>query len=187
MPNSTWESYDRADICIEERDEFTIETPFVVNYAAKCGETGFNINLSPDYLLNKNRAIKLYGPYSNVLVHHWAKFRYGVFSEAPHKNVEDNEEFYFNANGEIEATRCNLELTGHIKNPTVHSQICTEFQSNGLPGVNCVFEDDVKPQDSNYKIGSLMYRPFLTQVKTKRKRNEENKPRFAIILSCTHF
>lgn len=97
-------------------------------------------------------------------MHNWAKFRYGVFSEAAHKNVEDNEEFYFNSKGEIEATRCNLELTGHIKNPTVDSQKCDEFQSNGLPSVNCVFEDDIEPLDSNKKIGSLMYRPFLTQV-----------------------
>ena len=101
-------------------------------------------------------------------MHHWAQFRYGVFSESPHKSLENNEEFYFNTKGELEATRCNLELTGHIKNPSSSSQKCDHFQSNGLPGVNCIFEDDIKPQDSNYKLGSLMYRPFLTQVNSLR-------------------
>ena len=64
--NATWQSYDVADFCIEERDDFTIEIPFVVNYAANCGESGSNINLTPDYFLNKNRATKFFGPYSNV-------------------------------------------------------------------------------------------------------------------------
>ena len=45
------------------------------------------------------------------------------------------------------------------------SEKCEDFQSNGLPGINCIFEDDVKPQDSNSRVGSLMYRPFLSQVR----------------------
>jgi hypothetical protein len=99
-----------------------------------------------------------------VLVHNWAQFRYGVFSESPHKTPENNEEFYFNSKGELEASRCSLELTGYLRNPMASSEKCEDFQSNGLPGINCIFEDDVKPQDSNSRVGSLMYRPFLLQV-----------------------
>jgi calcium-activated chloride channel regulator 4 len=100
-----------------------------------------------------------------VLVHNWARFRYGVFSEAPYKNLDNNEEFYFNKNGDIEATRCNLNITGHIRNPIVDSQICNQFQEkNGLPSIDCIYEDDIKPKLVEKRIGSLMYRPFLTQV-----------------------
>lgn len=68
LPNTTWESYDKADICIENRDMFTIDRPFVVNHGTKCGETASNINFTPEYFLNKNRAIRLFGPYANVWI-----------------------------------------------------------------------------------------------------------------------
>ena len=164
LPNTTWESYDRADFCIEERDDFTIDIPFVVNYAAVCGETASHINLTPDYLTHRSRAEKLYGPYANVLVHQWASFRYGVFSEYPHKLAEHNEEFYINSRGEIEATRCGLSLGGSLKNPTVANQRCDEFAADGLPSPNCIFEDDREAPDANVKSGSLMYRYFLEQL-----------------------
>jgi hypothetical protein len=34
LENSTWQIYDRADFCVENRDMYTIDTPFVVNYAS---------------------------------------------------------------------------------------------------------------------------------------------------------
>jgi calcium-activated chloride channel regulator 4 len=100
-------------------------------------------------------------------VHNWASFRYGVFSEVPYKNLDNNEEFYFNTNGDLEATRCNLNITGHLRNPIVHSQICDNFQENGLPSIDCIYEDDIKPKLAEKRIGSLMYKPFLTQVSHK--------------------
>jgi hypothetical protein len=164
LPNTTWESYDRADFCIEERDDFTIDIPFVVNYASNCGDQSSHINLTPDYFSHKNRAHKLYGPYANVLIHQWAQFRYGVFSEYPHKITENNEEFYINPSGQIEATRCGLNLTGSLKDPTVPGEKCEKFSANGLPSSDCIFQDDLKRMDANSKIGSLMYRYFLDQV-----------------------
>ena len=66
--NSTWESFDNADICIENRDYMSSDTPFVVNYAAKCGETANHINFSPDFFLRKDRTKKLFGPMANVIL-----------------------------------------------------------------------------------------------------------------------
>lgn len=66
LQNATWETYDRADFCIENRDLYTIDTPFVVNYATKCGETASHINLTPEYFLEKVRSNRLFGPYANV-------------------------------------------------------------------------------------------------------------------------
>ena len=99
-----------------------------------------------------------------VLVHEWSHFRYGVFDEYPHKTVENNQEFYINDKGEIEATRCNLNLRGHIRNTTNKSGKCEKFMPNGLPSNDCNFEDELKERDHHKQVGSLMYRPFLKQV-----------------------
>jgi hypothetical protein len=164
LPNTTWESYDRADFCVEERDDFTIDIPFVVNYASNCGEQASHVKLTPDYFRHKNRVNKLYGPYANVLIHQWAQFRYGVFNEYPHKIIENNEEFYINSKGQIEATRCAMNITGSLKDPTVPNEKCEKFSQNGLPSSDCIFEDDYKRIDPSSKVGSLMYRYFLNQV-----------------------
>ena len=99
-----------------------------------------------------------------VLVHEWAHFRYGVFDEYPHKTLENNAEFYINSRGEVEATRCSINLSGHVKNLTDKSRKCNGLQSNGLPGIDCIFEADVKEFDPKVQLGSLMYKPYLEQV-----------------------
>ena len=174
IPNATWESFDRGDFCIENRDFYTIDTPFVVNYATKCGTTASHINLTPEYFLNKNRAIRLYGPYANVLVHNWAQFRYGVFNEYPQRNLDSNEEFYLNEKGQIEATRCSLNLTGRIRNPLKEDGLCKEFTINGLPNNECIFQDDIKTEEPSLKIGSLMYKPFLAHLNEFCDSNADN-------------
>ena len=64
--NATWENYDRADICIESRSPEVIDTPYVVNYATGCGEPGMHLHFTPEFFINKNRAIYTFGPYDNV-------------------------------------------------------------------------------------------------------------------------
>jgi hypothetical protein len=166
IPNATWESFDRGDFCIENRDLTSLDTPFVVNYANDCGgQAASHISLTPDYFLNKNRANKFYGSYANVLVHNWAQFRYGVFNEIPVKNFDSTNEFYLNHRGEIEATRCSLNLTGRIKNPLKENGVCDEFTMNGLPNRDCIFEDDQSnSKNSNDRFGSLLYKPFLSHL-----------------------
>ena len=95
----------------------------------------------------------------------WAMFRYGVFSEYPHKVTEKNEEFYINEKGQLEATRCGSKLSGTLKDPTSKDEICDKFLDNGLPSSECIFLDDLHNEKSTEKTGSLMYRYFLNQVK----------------------
>lgn len=165
ISNATWEDYDRADICIESRSSSVLDTPYVVNYASGCGEPSLHLHFTPQYFLNKERAIYTFGRYDNVLVHEWAHFRYGVFDEYPHKTKENNQEFYINSNGEIEATRCSSSLKGHIRNISDANGKCNGYMPNGLPSIDCNFEDEIVQRDPTSKIGSLMYRPFLNQVK----------------------
>jgi calcium-activated chloride channel regulator 3/4 len=166
LPDATWELYDRSDICIETRSEETIDTPFVVNLRGECGLPAEHMHLTADYFLNKNHIELSYGSYENVLIHEWAHFRYGVFDEHPHKTLENNEEFYLNSNGEIEATRCNKNyLTGQLKNPlSLTNGECEDFTENGLPSTDCIFVDDIVAKNESNRIASLMYRPFVQQL-----------------------
>ncbi len=102
------------------------------------------------------------------MVHEWAHFRYGVFDEYPHKTLENNQEFYINDKGEIEATRCNINLKGHIRNTSDIFGKCHKFLANGLPSNECNFEDEIKDRNPSESVGSLMYRPFLKQVNQKK-------------------
>lgn len=68
LQNATWESYDRADVCVEMRDMFTIDTPFVANYATECGQQASHINLTPEYFLDKARSNRVFGSYANVKI-----------------------------------------------------------------------------------------------------------------------
>lgn len=100
------------------------------------------------------------------MIHNWAQFKYGVFSEYSNKDLENSRQFYINSIGKVEATRCSLELTGSVKNPTKKDEICNVFE-NGLPSEDCIFKDDIKPNNPLNPTGSLLYKPFLTQVKKK--------------------
>ena len=57
------------------------DAPYTVQNSA-CRERGDRIMVTPDYLINLDGlATTYYGPPSNIFVHEWAKFRYGVFEE----------------------------------------------------------------------------------------------------------
>lgn len=109
-----------------------------------------------------------------VLVHNWAQFRYGVFSEHANRDLVSSSttstkgEFYMNSRGEIEATRCSLKLTGRIRGVR-EGEPCHVHDINGVPSMNeCVFDDDTKPplsdSSSQLSIGSLLYKPSLIHV-----------------------
>jgi calcium-activated chloride channel regulator 4 len=120
------------------------------------------MHLTPNYIQNKFESNKLYGPLRNVLVHEWAHLRYGVFDENPTKPDESN--FYFNTNNEIDAIRCSTNIKGKLRDPFMPNGTCTSYLPSGLPDPVCIFEDDIRQHNLKRQIGSLMYKPFLTQV-----------------------
>ncbi len=64
--NATWENFNRADICIENRNEDITDIPFVANYNSKCGQSSLHMHFTPEYFLNEKRSIVSYGQYENV-------------------------------------------------------------------------------------------------------------------------
>lgn len=87
-----------------------------------------------------------------------------MFPEYPLKSLENNQEFYLNENAEIEATRCSLNITGQIKNPSSLTGKCESFSSDGLPSIDCTFEEDLPNHNEDVRIGSLLYRPYAAHV-----------------------
>ena len=197
LAGSSWEIHDRADMCIESRSESTFDTPFTFNYNTRGGEMGDHMHLTPEFFLRQQEMVNLFGKYENVrrfhikgkaksesyifrlnivqvLVHEWAHFRYGVFDEHPYKTgIDDDygsEEFYLNSNGEIEATKCNSNLSGKLYNPLNESSLCEINPLTGLPTKGCVFEDDVydpsseENQKKDLSTSSIMYKPHLDHV-----------------------
>jgi calcium-activated chloride channel regulator 4 len=132
--------------------------------AKECGEPALHMHLTPDFIQNKYQSIKTYGPMKNVLVHEWAHLRYGVFDENPTEPHESN--FYFNSNNEIDAIRCSTNIKGKLRDPFMPNGTCTSFLPSGLPDPVCIFEDDVKQHNTKRNFASLMYKPFLPQVRT---------------------
>lgn len=157
IKNSTWESFENADIVIENWDHSTNEIPFVVNFASKCGEQGDSIIFPSKFFLDTDRSNTLFGSLSNVyflflkfrdsifliklIVNLWSQFRYGVYPEYASQNEEGKNDFFLNENGEIEPTRCSADIKGKIKNKFTNND-CENFLENGLPSPECIFEED---------------------------------------------
>jgi calcium-activated chloride channel regulator 3/4 len=163
IPYSSWETIDNGDICIEKRDELLSNAPFVINYAGECGESALHIHLSIDYLVKEKKSLHFYGSFKNVLVGQWAQFRYGVFDELS-SNSNDDGDFYYNSNGEIDANRCTSTISGKLRDAFSQDGNCKTFLPNGLPDSSCVFEDDIFENESGIQFGSLMYKSFLPQI-----------------------
>jgi calcium-activated chloride channel regulator 4 len=151
------ETYDKSDIVVDlpDADYGQTDQPFVIK-TTPCGELGYYMHLTPDYLLDSNVASK-YGPYDKLLVHEWAHLRYGVYDEYP--VGENAPHFYAAAGGKVEGTRCSKSLPGSMYNSETGTHTCNYI--NGLPEPSCRFLDDENVPD---KYGSLMYRQYLDHV-----------------------
>ncbi|XP_071792115.1 calcium-activated chloride channel regulator 3A-1-like [Asterias amurensis] len=155
-----WQRYDQSDVMIDLPSDGGSNRPYT-NKPTQCGEPGFSINLTPDYILSQSIAGR-YGDYDKALVHEWAHYRWGVFDEFP---LESGRHFYANEDGSIEAVRCVRSITGNMVNPKNGFRAC-EIMENGLPEPDCRFLDNTNDVTSSGYTGSLMYKQFLPQIST---------------------
>ncbi|XP_038047850.1 calcium-activated chloride channel regulator 3A-1-like [Patiria miniata] len=149
----TWQRFDQRDVLV---DRHSGDVPFVRGLK-ECGGSGQYIHLTPKYFLSQDSESR-FGPYGKLITHEWAHYRWGVFDEYPYpKDVQ----FYAHSNGNIEAVRCVLKITGRRVLPNKPNE-CQEDE-NGLPEPACQFWDDRRGTDYT---GSLMYKQFLPAVST---------------------
>nr|XP_006816547.1 PREDICTED: epithelial chloride channel protein-like [Saccoglossus kowalevskii] len=150
-----FQSYDKSDVIVDYPDvnSRTGHRPYVIN-PSPCGQIGQYMHLTPEYITNPVTGA-YYGPYDKVLVHEWSHLRWGVYDEYP--SPITGQYFYAGDNGQIEATRCSLAVTGRLV--TLDGDECKIVDK--LPEADCRFQDDRKSTDYT---GSLMYKQFLPNV-----------------------
>ncbi|XP_059839810.1 calcium-activated chloride channel regulator 1-like isoform X2 [Hypanus sabinus] len=154
VQRSTNQSYEKANVIIAEPNPLNGDTPYTLQYGG-CGEKGFYIHLTPNFLLNDS-LVQVYGKKERSFVHEWAHLQWGIFNE-----YDEQVPFYRSSDGVIEATRCSKEVEGSKK--VCSSGICSDCTINKktrLPDGYCTFYPE-RNQDAS---SSIMYNPGLKNV-----------------------
>uniref|UniRef100_H2ZKL7 Calcium-activated chloride channel N-terminal domain-containing protein n=1 Tax=Ciona savignyi TaxID=51511 RepID=H2ZKL7_CIOSA len=137
--------------------------PYTLQYG-QCGDPGKYIHLTPNYILS-NDIVQSFGPKGKTIVHEWAHLRWGVYDESA---TEGYDEFYYDTNGKLEATRCPVSLNGEniaIDWKTGEMKPCQMDQhTNWVPGANCTFipYENQDPMLSS----SMMSHQYIDQIFT---------------------
>ncbi|XP_062412563.1 calcium-activated chloride channel regulator 1-like [Sardina pilchardus] len=149
--NARTERYDKAHVIIDEPNPAYGDEPYTLQYG-QCGDEGQYIHLTPDFLLDK--LVDVYGGKSKVFVHEWAHLRWGLYDE-----YSDEEPFYLSGKGNVEATRCSIDITGQQCDTSkgVCKTPCDKDPQTGLPTGDCIFIPDahISTQESIMAYPSL--------------------------------
>lgn len=162
------ESYDKADIIIA--DPFLYgDFPYTLQYGG-CGKKGKYIHLTPNFMLN-DKVLDIYGRRGRVFVHEWAHLRWGVFDEYNYDMP-----FYISKQGQVEATRCPLSMSGLNQievciNDECDKEKCNTDPETGLYEEGCEFYPN---KDENVHE-SIMYSQTMDSVNTFCDENNHNK------------
>ncbi|XP_076808247.1 calcium-activated chloride channel regulator 3A-1-like [Clavelina lepadiformis] len=155
------ETYDAADVLVAYPNPVYQDQPYTLQYGG-CGEPGTYIHLTPSYLVNDS-FVDIFGPKGKAMVHEWGHYRWGVFDESPTYGYDP---FYYNSMGQIEATRCPVNLKGEFKvidySTTGTARDCQRNVQDGLPEDNCVFFP--YEEQSSYLTSSFMSNQYIKQV-----------------------
>merc|ERR1719341_1473372 len=133
-----------------------------------CGDPGDFIHLSSWFVLNHaNNATTEFGRRDKVIVHEWAKLRWGVFEEFGYPGDERFPMFYFQTtwgpNGQEDVLKPNFctstEVEGEPRD-VVTGGDCSNDPDSGLPDSHCYFFPSVESTVAS----SYMALPFLDSV-----------------------
>ncbi|XP_018411414.1 PREDICTED: epithelial chloride channel protein-like [Nanorana parkeri] len=162
------ESYDKADIIIA--DPFIHgDFPYTLQYGG-CGVKGKYIHLTPNFMLN-DKILDIYGPRGRVFVHEWAHLRWGVFDE-----YNNDIPFYIGKQGQVEATRCPLAMSGLSRIEVCYNDKCVKENCNIDPKTG-VYEEGCEfyPNKDQGIHESIMYSQTLDPVNAFCDENSHNK------------
>ncbi|XP_069958008.1 calcium-activated chloride channel regulator 4 isoform X1 [Cherax quadricarinatus] len=159
---ATNENFEDSDIRVDERNMVYGDQPYTVQPGG-CGEPGQYIHLTPQYLTDETQVTN-WGPRGRMLIHEWAKLRWGVFDEFGYPNDPKFPLFYVTSviGGDIStgyhANDCtNKELIGELKDVTTGGSCRLD---NGLPNDDCRFI----PYNQQEATSSLMSYYYLSDI-----------------------
>ncbi|OCT82887.1 calcium-activated chloride channel regulator 1 [Xenopus laevis] len=152
------ESYDKADVIVAS-PFIHGDDPYTLQFGG-CGEKGKYIHFTPNFLVNDEKMLPIYGPRGRVFVHEWAHLRWGVFDEYNYDHP-----YYLSEKQVIEATRCPLKMKGSnlidvCQRGVCHLEPCGYDINTGLYEEDCRFYPDM----DNFVDESIMYGQVLEPV-----------------------
>ncbi|XP_033122893.1 calcium-activated chloride channel regulator 1-like [Anneissia japonica] len=156
-PSKT-ETFDRANVRI---DYGVSKSPYAL-LVGKCGKQGQYINLTPQYVRNKEYAESGWGPRDKTIVHEWAHLRWGVFDEYP------TDKPFFKGKRKIEATRCSESIAGTYVEKS--GRKCSVDPLTGVYTKTCQF---VEKSTQKARV-SIMYKQFINSIRSFCSTNEVN-------------
>ena len=161
------ETLETAEIVVDLTNPAYGDNPYTLQ-SGDCGQPGDQIHLTPWYVTHHTtEAEARYGRAEKVLVHEWAKLRWGVFSEYGYPGDQKFPMFYlktiWTTEGRKEVVRPNFcsnkDLSGDSVD-LVTGGDCSLDPLSGIPDDNCYFV----PDSDNTANSSYMALPFLDSV-----------------------
>lgn len=161
------ETLETAEIVVDRSNTAYGDNPYTLQ-SGDCGQPGDHIHLTPWYVTHHDtEAETMYGRAEKVLVHEWAKLRWGVFEEYGYPGDEKFPMFYlktiWTAEGRQEVVKPNFctnqELTG-VSVDVVSGGDCSTEPLSGLPDENCYFV----PDSNNTVTRSVLQRDITSQL-----------------------
>ena len=161
------ENIETAEIVIERPNPAYGDSPYTLQ-SGDCGDPGDHIHLTPWYVNHfQDQAEVLYGRAEKVMVHQWAKVRWGVYEEYGYPGDEKFPMFYlktlWTSSGQTEVVKPNFcsnkELSGVSFDLETGGE-CSTDPLTGRPDSNCYF----LPDQANTANSSYMALPFLESI-----------------------
>jgi len=155
------ESFDKSEIRIDRPSPVYGDSPYT-EHGPGCGEPGDYMHITPGFLEDSSA----YGNWGKVVVHEWAKLRWGVYEEHGYPGDQQFPMFYhktsWTINGQINTITPNFCLNNAIygyEQDLVTQGQCTYSQETGLPDHNCYYY----VTEQTMATSSIMSLPYLSQ------------------------
>ena len=84
------EFFEAAEVRVDQRNPVYDTAPYTVR-GSECGQPGSYIHITPEFLVDSSA----YGNWGKVVVHEWAKLRWGVFEEHGYPGDEQFPMFFY--------------------------------------------------------------------------------------------
>ena len=161
------ETFEDAEFRVGPANPVYGHNPYTVQNR-DCGDPGDFTHLTSWFVLNPaNNATTEFGRTDKVIVHEWAKLRWGVFEEFGYPGDERFPMFYFQTtwgpNGQEDVLKPNFctstEVEGEPRDVVTGGE-CSNDPDSGLPDSHCYFF----PKAESTVASSYMALPFLDSV-----------------------
>merc|ERR1712226_897879 len=171
------ETVEMAEFRVAPSNPVYGNNPYTVQNG-ECGDAGDFTHLTSWFVANhETTAAEVFGRTDKILVHEWAKLRWGVYEEYGYPGDAKFPMFYFQTSwgpqGQQDVLKPNFctrtEVQGEARD-VFHGGNCTTDPETGIPDSHCYFF----PDKESHVASSYMALPFLDSVTDFCDETEDN-------------